>query len=90
MRQIENDTKVFPSQQLHLQAQLSKFEILYHKNLFITVMSELLTKGCVSFCCSHPSSSPRFIAKLFEEGVGWSRLYKVQSVLPFRKKNPRH
>lgn len=32
MRQVENDTNVFPSQQLHLQAQLSKFEILYHKN----------------------------------------------------------
>lgn len=32
MRQVENDTKVFPSQQLRLQVQLSKFEILYHKN----------------------------------------------------------
>lgn len=30
--EVENDTNVFPSVQLHLQAQLSKFEILYHKN----------------------------------------------------------
>lgn len=32
MRQVENDTKVFPSRQLRLLVQLSKFEILYHKN----------------------------------------------------------
>lgn len=32
MRQVENDTNILPSGQLHLQAQLSKFEIVYHKN----------------------------------------------------------
>ena len=31
MRQVENDAKIFPSRQLHLQVQLSKSEILYHK-----------------------------------------------------------
>lgn len=31
MRQVHNYEKILPSQQLHLQTQLSRFEILYHK-----------------------------------------------------------
>lgn len=31
MRQVNSDEKILPSQQLHLQIQLSRFEILYHK-----------------------------------------------------------
>lgn len=31
MRQVNNYERILPSQQLHLQIQLSRFEILYHK-----------------------------------------------------------
>lgn len=31
MRQVNSYEKIFPSRRLHLQVQLSKFEILYHK-----------------------------------------------------------
>lgn len=66
-----------------------KYFITRTTNLFITVMSELLTKGCVSFCCSHPSSSPRFIAKILRRRSGLVKALESaesKSVFPFRKK----
>lgn len=67
-----------------------KYFITRATNLFITVMSELLTKGCVSFCCSHPSSSPRFIAQLLGRRSGLVEALESaenKSVFPFRKKS---
>lgn len=67
-----------------------KYFITRTTNLFITVMSELLAKGCVSFCCSHPSSSPRFIAQLLWRRsalVEASESAESKSVFPFRKKS---
>lgn len=67
-----------------------KYFITRTPNLFITVT--LLAKGCVSFCCSHPSFSKVYCSATLEKeclGRGFRKCRELSQFFPLEK-NPEH
>lgn len=91
MRQVNNYRKILPSQQLHLQIQLSRFEILYHKKYKLVYHSYVrapLRRVRQFLLLPLPSSPPRFITQLLREErglLGASESAENKGVFSFRE-----